>query len=66
MKRVETSEAMRSRGGDGMEPERSPESTWSVVALVSEGTGDVGRAMSGVHKGWRDNIMGEGGGRQGG
>lgn len=51
MKRVETSEATRSRGGDGTEPERSPGSTWSVVALVSEGTGDVGRAKSLVHKG---------------
>lgn len=58
MKRVDTSEATRSRGGDGMEPERSPESTWSVVALVSEGTGDVGRAMSWVHKGRRDDITG--------
>lgn len=66
MKRVETSEATRSRGGDGMEPERSPESTWSVVALVSEGTGDVGRARSLVHKGWTDDSTGKGGGRQGG
>lgn len=63
MKRVETSEATRSRGGDGMEPERSLESTWSVVALVSEGTGDVGRATSWVRKG---DITEEGGGRQGG
>lgn len=66
MKRVETREATRSRGGDGMEPECSPESTWSVVALVSEGRGDVGRATSLVHKGWRDDSMGEGGRRQGG
>lgn len=66
MKRVETSEATRSRGGDGLEPVRPLESRWSVVALVSEGTGVVGRATSWVHKGWRDNIKGEGEGKQGG
>lgn len=52
MKRVETREATRSRGGEGLEPERSPESTWLVVALVSEGTEEVGRATSWGHKGW--------------
>lgn len=66
MKRVETREATRSRGGDGVEPERSPESTWSVVALVSDGTGDVGMATSWVHKGWREDITAGGEGRQGG
>lgn len=53
MKRVETSEATTSRGGEGVGPESSPkpEATWSVVALVSEGRVEVGRATSWVHEG---------------
>lgn len=53
MKRVDTSEATRSRGAEGVGPPVPPEPgvTCSVVALISEGDEGEGRDTSWVQRG---------------
>lgn len=75
MKRVETSEATTSRGGEGVGPAGLPTPpepgvTWSVVLGVSEGGGKEGRATplgrggGGRKEGWRDGCRDAGRGRR--